>query len=330
MPHPLRAAFPPGFTFADYLSNTPPVTGHLMGLLPGFEVGLPCKVITFNPETKTAIVKAADGMEINVVNVEEPIKTRNVLFWGKVISKTTLQAGGHKPLKNNHNFERAQGVMEDLCRLPTWDEELPTPEELAEFEQLSLGPGGGCNSQDPHIKPPASLVAIYIMADTPDNSSRHPQTTPFTLAEFTQRGLFYYTKRLLGDLVVFGLTGECIDGIDDSRQQAHISCSSHCIADDSDLMVSRYYGSAFGISRGILVSIPITVHLNSPYLRALESPTHVKREVWGNEPPSHSIDYYRIPNFEFGVFGEKHSFNLIFPKLWSQERDQSSLLGFRE
>jgi hypothetical protein len=56
----------------------------------------------FDAEAKTATVKAVDEVTITVVNIEGPIETSKVCFWGKAVDVTTFQASRHEPLEDDY------------------------------------------------------------------------------------------------------------------------------------------------------------------------------------------------------------------------------------
>ncbi|GLB45961.1 hypothetical protein LshimejAT787_4400010 [Lyophyllum shimeji] len=115
----------------------------------------------------------------------------------------------------------------------------------------------------------------------------------------------------------FALCGEYTDaGIE---KQVFVDPIQNMVTDANHLRISRDYDSVLGISDKFMVDGPLNVWPVPHEKYALTTSIHLQYEI-RYQGANHSVDYHRIPNFEFGTFGGRHHLNIFFPRLWAPDR----------
>ncbi|RDB19057.1 hypothetical protein Hypma_014471 [Hypsizygus marmoreus] len=146
-----------------------------------------------------------------------------------------------------------------------------------------------------------------------------------TLAEFTARANKLYVPDGVDDAFIrLALTGEYTDVDDDNKKkQVFLDPIQNIVEPDHSLTISRDYDSVLGIADKLLVDCPISVFSVPHNFFALKTNIHIQHSIVRGDTTT-KVDYHRIPNFEFGNFGPRHSLNIFFPGLWSPLRGKSN------
>ncbi|KAJ3559064.1 hypothetical protein NP233_g11357 [Leucocoprinus birnbaumii] len=162
-------------------------------------------------------------------------------------------------------------------------------------------------------------------------------TESFTLRDFASLANDFHSRQKHDEFVHLGLTGIYHDDYGEEKQ-AFIDVHSSRLSQEYDLQAERDIDSVIGISKHILVAAPISIGAVPDPTCALSRSIHFKYHFSDNNISSDDdmlsesdvesaqsgqrqpVDYHRIPNFEFGSFGDRKALHVFFPKLCTPER----------
>ncbi|TFK32541.1 hypothetical protein BDQ12DRAFT_772989 [Crucibulum laeve] len=136
----------------------------------------------------------------------------------------------------------------------------------------------------------------------------------YTLREFNRAA----GRSLLRDqreFAAFTLTGRADD------HQVVLDPLQNSILQREPVEVRRDFDSLIGISTRIILTCDIIIYPVSSNREVLTESVHFTIATMVEDVSPHSVSAHRIPNISFGRWGERNQIRILFPKLWSNERN---------
>ncbi|KAJ3567638.1 hypothetical protein NP233_g6238 [Leucocoprinus birnbaumii] len=144
--------------------------------------------------------------------------------------------------------------------------------------------------------------------------------------QFTARCNSLWHAKQYDEYMRCALTGVYEDEDGDLRQ-VFVDLDQHYLLDEQEVTIRHDLDSVIGISRHILVDGPLLVWSVPRTGHELTTSIYLQYAgLNGND----GVPYHRIPNFELGTFGPRHSLRVFFPKLWGTEHTRPYLTTEKE